>query len=86
MIALPAVALLQQARTNLASQMLRQWPPCMQLCETSLCPSCPDRAVLLAVGGAQEALLTRSGGMDIILDQRKVSACMFPPLHVHVLN
>eukprot|EP00891_Asterochloris_glomerata_P008927 jgi/Astpho2/8927/Aster-x1550 len=44
----------------------------LHLCETHLCPSCADRAVLLAVGGAQEALLTRSGGMDIILDQRKL--------------
>lgn len=80
--------LLQQARTYPASWKLSLWPSRVQLCETHLCPSCADRAVLLAVGGAQEALLTRSGGMDIILDQRKVSACMNGSQgpHIHVLN
>ena len=86
MVALLAVALLHQARTDPASQMLRLWPSRMQFCETHLWPSCAGRAVLLAVGGAQEALLTRSGGMDIVLDQRKVSACMRPPLHMYMLN
>ncbi len=34
----------------------------------------PCRAILLAVGGAEEALLSRKGTFDLVLKKRKVSS------------
>ena len=59
----------------------------------------PGRAVLLAVGGAEEALLARPGTNDLILNKRRaraslllraLHACSSPPaahsaLYLHVL-